>query len=567
MAVIPGKYVDGDGEELTVIGAARHGATGERMVIYRAADGGMRVLTEEEWAALDYTYAAELELKSYLAGGSRTELAKRLYDMFPTRGGVYSLHWRSVIGAEGYNYACENHGSVPGCRRGVDSCKNCRAGWRAVFSEETAARHLAGELTAGFYPIAPDGTCRFLVFEPGCRERVSALRGVCADYDIPASCEVMGRRTRLWIFFAEGIAIGHLRRLGRALVTLALERLNEAAFDMYDRFVPCRGELLPEDMGFELTLPFGRYGKDAGYFADESFEPLPYGPAELFRVKTVTKGYLSDRLSLLGEPESGPPWGPARKEPPLPEGARLCVQFDGCLKIKKDGLPPEALRLLRRLACVKNHEPPYGEFEPLSPSVSACFSEDGQFLRLPRGLRQDLESLSQISRWEMTVDEALPEHERVYMSLRRDAGEAADLAAKAMAQARDGILLAPLGWGKTAAAVRLIEQTRLRTLIITADEMTRQRWVNNILEYFGIDAERSSSKIHVRTAGDRRIKDRYGLVLLADCSRLPIDEESFARISGLRPAHIYGITASDRRRDGKWGLIHMLCGSVVYTGE
>lgn len=565
MSVIPGKYIDGKGGELTVIGAAKHGTGGDAMVIYRAGDGGMRVLSEKEWDSLSFTYAAELELESYLSDGSRAELNKRIFDMFASRGGVYTLHWRSVIGTEGYNRACENQGSVPGCRRGVDSCKNCRSGWPEPFSEETVARHLKGEITAGVYPVLPDGTCRFLVFEPESMDCADALRAVCREYGVPVYCELIGRRSRLWIFFAEGIPLPHLRRLGRALVTLAMERSEAVSFGMYDRFIPCREEILPGDMGFELPLPFGKYGRDTGVFVDEEHRPLPNGPAELFRVRTVTRGYLADRLSILGGVGAGRFWSPSYREQTLPEGTALDIVFDGELAVRKEGLSHRAALMLRRLACVGEPDAPFGEFEPPSPCVAEAFSEDGDFLRLPRGLRQDIEYMAKASKCEIRLSEALPERENVYLSLCRPITEGQSEAAKALGGCREGILLAPLGWGKTGAAAKLIELKRRRTLIVVPDEASRERWVRNVMEYFGIDAERSGSKIHVLTAGDRHVKDKYGLVLLADCSRLPMDGEIFARLAELRPEFVYGITASDRRRDGRWGLIHMLCGPVVYS--
>ena len=559
MGVIPGKYVDGQGSELTVIGVADHGVSGEKFVIYRTDRGGMCVISEKDWEA-KFTYGAELALRDYLAGESRAELAKRITDLFESSGGIYSTRWRSVIGAEGYNYACENQGIA--CRRGVDTCKNCPDFRPKPFTEAAVLRHLSGEITIGIYPVAPDGGCRFLVMEPETGPQADALREVCREYELPCCCELIGKRVRLWIFFAERIKIGYIRRLGNAIITLAMERSPEIGFDMYDRFMPCRDEIMPEDRGFQLQLPFGKAGRDTGVFVDENNAPLPHGAAEIFRVRTVTRGYLADRLNLMGGADFGGLWSTSFREQLLPEGiTKLYITFDGTLAIKKEGLPHRAILLFQRMACIKNPEAPFGEFESLTPCVNVTFTEDEEYIRLPRGLRSDVEYMARASGCEIIVQNNIQERDRVHFNLCRPIGEEQTKAAQALAEKGEGVLLARQGWGKTAAVAKLIEMKRSHTLILVADENTRLRWSGNIMEYFGIDTERSASKIHVRTVNDRRVKDKYGIVILADCSRLPIDGEIFERIRGLTPSWIYGITAADRRRDGQWGLIHMLCGS------
>lgn len=567
MRVIPGKYVDNKGREVTVIGIARHGANGENTVIYLADDGGMEVLSEREWVDSHFTSAAELELESYLVSESRAELARRIFELFESRKGVYSVHWRSSFGGQGYNYACENHRSVKNCYWGIDSCKNCREGQLSVFSPEAVDRHLGGEITVGVYPVDRDGCCRFLVMNPKNRAQVDALRRACEENGIPAYCEQGGRQLRLWIFFAEKIKVGYLRRLGNALITLAMDYSSEIGFDMYDNFVPCREEELPEDMGFELTLPFGRTGKGFSVFVDENYEPLPKAAAEIFRIRTVTRSYLADRLNVLGKIGFGRLWERTRSDPELELPPKLEVTLDGTLAIKRAGLPDKTALSLKRLACLKLPEEPFGEFEPISPCISAGFTEDSGHLRLPRGLRRSLEYAARVCRCEIVYENKLEQQENAYFSLSRPVGEEHLRAAKALAENTEGVLLARLGWGKTAAVAKLIELKRSRTLILTADENTRRRWIGNIMDYFGIDAERMGSKIHVRLITDRKLKDKYGLVILADCSRLPMDGEIFARIRDLRPAYIYGITAADNRHDGRWGLIHMLCGPVVFKPE
>ncbi|MGN1097579.1 MAG: TOTE conflict system archaeo-eukaryotic primase domain-containing protein [Clostridia bacterium] len=569
MSVIPGKYIDKNGNEAVVLAIAADGDSGEKTVIYRMENGGMFTLPENKWEKEGrFTPSEEVDLENYLIGKSSAELTRRIFSLFSSRNGVYNLQWRNSFGAEGYNYACENHSLVSGCYRGIDSCKNCKKGRLTQLSEKAVAAHLNGESVVGIYPVDYDDCCRFLVMELESRGQLDVLRQVCAENDIPCYGEIFGKKLRLWIFFAEKIHIRHIRRLGNALITKAMERSAEISFDLYDKVIPCRDEIAGDSLGFQLVLPFGKTGRNENSrFIDEDYVPLPHGAAEIFRVRTVTKPYLADRLNALGNPGLGRLWDglPLRSEA-LDFPTDMEIILDGTVAIPKSGLSPKTLSALKRTACVKAYEAPFHEFQPVDPCVYANFTEDEKYLRLPRGLWGETENLLKISQARYTVSVRLNDGDKVHFSFNGRLRDEQSEAVRALSARGEGIFTAPLGWGKTAVVAALIAELKTSTLILTADEKTRLRWVNNILTTLGTDAERSGSKVHVRLITDKKIKDRYGLVILADCSRLPMDKEIFRRISGLSPKYIYGITASDRRRDGMWGFIHMLCGPAVFDG-
>lgn len=570
MSVIPGKYIDKNGNEAVVIGVAADGDSGEKTVIYRMGGGGMLTLTQEAWERDGrFIPAQEADFENYMEDKSETELARRMFELFSSKNGIYSLHWRNSLGVEGYNYACENYRLVSGCYRGSDSCKNCRSGRLSVFSEGAVEEHLRGESTVGVYPVDSDGGCRLLVMEAGSKAQLDALRSVCVENDIPCSCEAFGKGFRLWIFFAEKIHIRHIRRLGNAVITKAMERCEEISFDLYDKFIPCRDETAPGSPGFQTVLPFGKSGKkEKSRFIDENGNPLPGAEAEIFRIRTLTKAYLADRLNTLQDVNFGGLWDNFRRTGEALEFSEsMQIILDSAIAIPRSALTPKTAAVLKRMACIKNREKPFCEFEAADKCIFANFTQDQKYLRLPRGLWDEVENILKISGAKYSVVRKTNGGDKAHFTLSKPLSEEQSRALEQMSSRSGGIFLAPLGWGKTGMVAGLIAKLKVSTLILTADEKTRQRWVENILALLGTDTERSASKIHVRLVTDKKIKDKYALVILADCSRLPMDEEIFGRISSLTPERIYGITSADRRSDGKWGFIHMLCGGVVSIGE
>ena len=102
------------------------------------------------------------------------QLARRFFSYFWGRTDVYSK--RSIhksTGKVGYYPQCENLWTVGLCPKKDGKkvkCSDCaNRKWRSLEAEQIMA-HLRGERpdgsdVIGIYPLFPDGTCRFLVFD------------------------------------------------------------------------------------------------------------------------------------------------------------------------------------------------------------------------------------------------------------------------------------------------------------------------------------------------------------------------------------------------------------------
>ncbi len=562
--IIPGKYIGSDGEEYTVVMTASDGVTEEKTVIYRkSGDGSFFTLSAEAWRK-SFTPAEEAALAEGENAGD-SELVRRFTELFSGRRGVCAFYWRNAFGSEGYNYICENYEIVPGCMRGIDNCKNCRGGRLVPFSETVAAKHLDGKLLCGVYPVTAEGLCRFLALELERHAQLAPLAEICRDYDIPAYAERFGNMTRLWIFFDGFVPARAVRALGCSLITAAMEKSPEITFSLYDRLCPHPAELAEGSFGLPVILPLGKQKRRVSVFVDREGEPLARGAMEIYGFRSITRSYLADRLNALGNSGFGKLYGGVRPRlKPLTFPKKLAIGVGADIAVPLRSLTPETRNAMRRMACFKNPPSALEEYGERLPSVAVCFTEDEKYLRLPKGLGTDVEELLKASAADFSVAYEAPEREKPHLNAAYTISGTQREAADELLSRSCGVILGRTGSGKTLVVAELIARARTTALILTADEAARRRWIDNVYRLFGIDAERNGSKVAVKLITDEKIKDKYGLLILADLSRMPMNAEIFRRVNALRPSRVYGITADDKRRDGMWGYIYMLCGDVAY---
>lgn len=134
-------------------------------------------------------------------------------------------------------------------------------------------KHLEGKKedctdVVGLYPLYPDGTCWFLVFdfdnhdesaEPskGWQQEVNALRQMCTVLGVDALVERSrsGRGAHVWIFFDDPVQASKARKFGEALLRKGAESVSLKTFTYYDRMMPMQ-DFLPEGkLGNLIALP------------------------------------------------------------------------------------------------------------------------------------------------------------------------------------------------------------------------------------------------------------------------------------------------------------------------
>ena len=185
------------------------------------------------------------------------EMANIFFSRFWGRQDVYAK--RSVnrtTGKVGYYPQCENFWSNK-ChirlKTGI-KCKDCDYYVYDKLTKDIILSHLRGDSyngsdVIGVYPLFPNGTCRFLVFDFDNHgknaenndfanetdewiEEVEAMRKICILNGIDPLVERSrsGRGAHIWIFFDKQIPAVLARRFGTALLDKGAEQVNLKSF-------------------------------------------------------------------------------------------------------------------------------------------------------------------------------------------------------------------------------------------------------------------------------------------------------------------------------------------------
>jgi len=226
------------------------------------------------------------------------DLAKRYFAMFWGREDVYAKRGKNG----GYFPQCDNRWNDALCpkQRGekmfCDDCEHTK--WTKLDLKKIVS-HLVGKKedgtdVLGVYPLLPDGTCRFIVFDFDNHEKdaektdfantddewhdeVDALRKMCEKNGIKSLVERSrsGRGAHVWIFFKRPIAASLARNFGFLLLDKGSTSINLKSFHYYDRMYPSQD--VASRIGNLIALPLQGQALTSGNsaFVDENWNAYP----------------------------------------------------------------------------------------------------------------------------------------------------------------------------------------------------------------------------------------------------------------------------------------------------
>lgn len=245
--------------------------------------------------------------------------ARFFYSLFHGRSDVYAKRAVMKSGKAGYFPVCENlwrYGVCPKADRQKVKCASCPNRSWAPLNQRALMAHLTGEKSdgsdvIGIYPLLPDDTCRFLVFDfddheasPGTvwQEDVDALRQICSQNSVPCYVERSrsGSGAHVWLFFDAPISAELARKFGSALLTKGAESVNLKDFKTYDRMLPAQEHLPDGGLGNLIALPLQGQALQQGNsaFVDESWDAYPNQWEYLKSVQKISKTFIEEKSAL-----------------------------------------------------------------------------------------------------------------------------------------------------------------------------------------------------------------------------------------------------------------------------
>ena len=553
---------------------------------------------------------------------SPTEKIDLYKSLFKGREDVFATRWEnSKKGTSGYSPACGNEW-VPGiCQKPKIKCSACKNKDFLKFDSQSIEDHLRGKTVIGTYPLLSDETCWFLAIDFDGEEwqkDISTIRKVCSAFTISVAVERSrsGNGAHVWFFFEKPVAASTARKFGSALLTYAMDKRHEITFKSYDRFFPNQDTMPKGGFGNLIALPLQKDARKKGntVFIDEYFMPFSdqwaflssidrLSPEKIeFFTEQLTQG---NELGILKkddeEAEPAKPWERTKevlRKKDFPQTVEIVKA--NMLFIPKNGISAKALNRIKRLAAFKNPEFYKAQAMRLStfnkPRIISCADETKDYICLPRGCERDLKNLLDDVKVKSTWVEKTNAGCEIDVTFNGALREEQPFAVANLLAYNNGVLCGTTAFGKTVAAIKIIAERKVNTLILVNKVSLVNQWKERLSEFLTVSEQikikskrnSKSADIFGQFGGGKQIRNGiidiaimqslsrmgevkdfvkdYGMVIVDECHHVPAF--SFESIlKNVSAKYVYGLTATPTRKDGHHPIIFMHCGPVRYRDD
>ncbi len=533
--------------------------------------------------------------------------------LFRGRDDVYPKFWtNTTTGRKGYAPACANEWVRGICEKPRVKCGECPNQAFLPVTDQVILDHLQGRHVVGVYPLLTDETCWLLAADfdkSSWADDVLAFAETCRTAGVPVAVERSrsGQGAHAWFFFAAPVAASLARKMGSYLLTQTMSRRHQLSMDSYDRLFPNQDTLPRGGFGNLIALPLQHGPRQEGnaIFVDERLTPFPdqwaflasiprIDPTTVERIaRDATRAgqVVGVRLSDAGnDDEDIAPWtrapsrrpSPVRHIGPLPPAIRSVLAQK--LFVEKAGLMSPQLNQIKRLAAFQN--PEFYKKQglrlstALTPRVIACAEELPEHVALPRGCREDLETLLRSAGSSLMIDDRRQEGERLDLRFQGELTPVQGRAAQALLEHSIGVFVAPPGIGKTVVGTYLVAARARNTLILVHRQPLLDQWIAQLSIFLGVDPKTIGQigagkraptgrldvamlQSLVREGQVDDVVATYGHVIVDECHHVPA--VSFERVlAEVKARFLTGLTATPRRRDGLQPILEMQIGPVRY---
>lgn len=480
------------------------------------------------------------------------ELANRFFSRFWGRQDVYSKRYvKKGTGEAGYYPQC-NHFWSEKCPRRIGKkikCRDCGSqSWKKL-DIAVLKKHLEGKAAdasdvIGIYPLLPDDTCRFLVFDfdnhekdldkehardanEKWKEEVEALREICRQNGIDALTERSrsGRGAHVWIFFQSAVDASLARKFGFALLEKGAESVNLKSFSYYDRMLPAQnhipdgGKSGQPGLGNLIALPLQGLALKEGNsaFIDENWNAYPDQWSELFRRKRLSKEFMetcirnwqpANPFEETGEnPGQGhgqedqkqqdkervKPWEQNREFLAEDVDGKLMLTLSNLIYVDVSNLKPRIQNRIRRMAAFANPVFYKNQSMGLSNFSNNRYiylgQDEGGYIGIPRGLREGVIEKCERAGIAWEEEDVRVSGREIRVEFNGQLREIQKLAAEKMLEHETGILSAATAFGKTVVCSYLIAARKVNTLILLEASSLIEQWQESLLKFLVIDEE------------------------------------------------------------------------------
>lgn len=480
------------------------------------------------------------------------DMANLFYARFWGRQDVYAKRSeKKDTGEASYFTQCCNFWTeqCPKKHKQKINCKDCAYQAYKQLTREDILSHLRGRSynasdVIGVYPLLPNGTCRFLVFdfdnhEKGAEKRdfanlddawieeVEAMRTICTLNGINPLVERArsGRGAHIWIFFDKPISATIIRRFGYALLEKGAEQVNLKSFKYYDRMLPAQ-DFLPEGgVGNLIALPLqGKALQDGNSaFVDSNWNAYPNQWEILWSKPRLSVEFIETKMKEWAESDirditygdeanREKPWDKKNQFNKVDVDGKLNITLSNGIYVDVLNLKPAIQNTIRRMAAFGN--PIYYKNQAIGTTnfdisqwIYLGKNHLSGYIEIPRGLYEELLDHAQCAGIDYEVTDERQKGKYIDVSFRGELRDEQKPALEEMIKYDNGILHAATAFGKTVVCSAIIAQKKVNTLIILESSALIEQW-KDALEKF-LEINEALPEYKTRTG---RVKIRKSLI-------------------------------------------------------
>lgn len=476
------------------------------------------------------------------------DLIKYYFSMFRGRMDVFAK--RSKNG--NYYPQCDNRWNEKLCpkqRKEKVRCEECENTKWTGLTGDKIRNHLLGYKedgsdVLGVYPLLPDGTCRFIVFDFDNHEKgaettdfanvdeewhkeVDALRIICEKNGITPLVERSrsGKGAHIWIFFKTAIAASLARNFGFLLLDRGQSFVNMKSFKFYDRMYPSQD--VANTIGNLIALPLQGQALKRGNsaFVDKHWNAYPdqwdilLNKTEKLSVDDIERLMMKWKAEISGSIDGAmtdrpKPWKKKQFFSKRDVVGKLHIVLAEGIYVDSLNLMPRIQNQIRSMAAFDN--PIYYKNKRLGYSNYYNFSSvymgkdiDG-YICIPRGLRENLLLALKEAGIEYDIVDHREKGKPIRVLFNGDLRTGQDLAADKMLQNDHGVLSATTAFGKTVVCSYLISKRKVNTLILLQSKDLLEQWVEELNRFLTINEEPPVYK--TKTGRKKRRTDVIGVL-------------------------------------------------------
>lgn len=464
------------------------------------------------------------------------DMVNFFFSRFWGRQDVYAKRSESKnTGEAGYYTQCHHFWKeiCPKKYREKISCKDCPHQNYKQLTKADVLNHLYGRSqnasdVIGVYPLFPDGTCRFLVFdfdnhekgaekkdfanrEDSWTEEVDAMREICVLNGIDPLIERSrsGKGAHLWIFFDKAISAALARKFAAALLEKGAEQVNLKSFRYYDRMLPAQDAPVGNGLGNLIALPLQgkalRNGNSA--FVDQNWNTYPNQWAVLKSKPRLSEAFLEAKLKewskndLMESERNGDktaerekPWRNQQTFRRSDIEGSIHITLSNGIYVDQWNLKPAAQNRIRRMAALRN--PLYYRnlaignmnFDTMQWIYLGKDHLSG-YIQIPRGLYEELTETARNSGVPWEVIDEREKGRKINVTFQGTLRTEQRPALDEMCRHDNGILHATTAFGKTVVCSAMIAEKKVNTLILVESAALLEQWKQALEKFLAIQED------------------------------------------------------------------------------